>query len=361
VAAVGYPRKVTKALRITYLDALRIIAAMGVVLVHAVNPVSFSFDKVSTGAWMTSNILNILGRCAVPIFVMISGALLLDRSRWEEPHDVTFRKRLVKVGIAFLFWGIVYFMWRAWGLHEYIDGEVIFRSVVSGAPAEHLYFLPLIAGLYAITPLLRLAIKQLPLVSVLRYALFLMLLASAWQLLGTLPGFERVYNIVNQFVPFVGYYVMGYVLANIPLVPREKPFIFMAVIIGSVIPILGTFIFLQSGYYPKDSAYYFYDFLNPFLMLQSVGLFLLARWYYPGFAARFPRLDSIVPKIAAVTFSVYLVHILVLQAVASYVVRFPAAERPFEYMLLQITIGGTLAALVAYGLTRTPYIKKLVT
>ncbi len=65
---------------VSYFDALRMISAMAVVLIHVSCK---GWVKIPIGApgWWGSNFWDGATRWAVPIFVMISGALMLDPAK----------------------------------------------------------------------------------------------------------------------------------------------------------------------------------------------------------------------------------------------------------------------------------------
>ena len=70
-------QKITKN-RIYYLDILRVIACLFVILIHS--SAQYVIENVGSLNFWTGNIIDGLSRVAVPIFVMISGALLLDKN-----------------------------------------------------------------------------------------------------------------------------------------------------------------------------------------------------------------------------------------------------------------------------------------
>lgn len=59
--------------RKTYLDVLKILACVAVIMMH-----STVFSTNSFMDWCIARAFNIIGNFAVPIFVMVSGALLLN-------------------------------------------------------------------------------------------------------------------------------------------------------------------------------------------------------------------------------------------------------------------------------------------
>jgi surface polysaccharide O-acyltransferase-like enzyme len=52
--------------------------------------------------WFTVNVYDVLGMVGVPLFVMLSGALLLNPNKAEEPLSVFYRKRLNRIALPFI-------------------------------------------------------------------------------------------------------------------------------------------------------------------------------------------------------------------------------------------------------------------
>ena len=90
-----------------YISNLRNIATFAVILLHVTAPFVLKFNKISFASWQLANLLDSMLRFGVPVFVMISGAVLLDRS---EPLNIFLGKRLKRIFLPFLFWSIVYFI-----------------------------------------------------------------------------------------------------------------------------------------------------------------------------------------------------------------------------------------------------------
>lgn len=86
--------------RILYLDEVRSLAIILVVLGHVLR--LFSYDYTS---WLTCSALFSLTRIGVPLFFTVSGALLLTK-RYEVKKFLG--KRFRRVFLPFLFWIIIY-------------------------------------------------------------------------------------------------------------------------------------------------------------------------------------------------------------------------------------------------------------
>ena len=66
--------------RAYYLDVLRIIATLAVIMLH-VSAQNWDTVDVHSFAWHVFNFFDSLVRWAVPVFIMISGAVFLDNDR----------------------------------------------------------------------------------------------------------------------------------------------------------------------------------------------------------------------------------------------------------------------------------------
>ena len=66
--------------RVVSLDLIRTVAALMVVMIHCSSPFVKSFETASR-EFVLGNFFDGISRAAVPLFVMTSGALLLDERR----------------------------------------------------------------------------------------------------------------------------------------------------------------------------------------------------------------------------------------------------------------------------------------
>lgn len=90
--------------RIYYIDILRVIACLSVIIIHS----SATYVTKNWGSfnfWI-GNILDSLSRIGVPLFIMISGALLLDEKYICTKKKII--KHIKKMILFFIFWSLVY-------------------------------------------------------------------------------------------------------------------------------------------------------------------------------------------------------------------------------------------------------------
>ena len=92
-----------------WLDNARIAAILAVVILHSA--VSGVVDTdLGSGYWWAGNLYSAFSRWCVPVFVMISGALLLSPAR-QESLGTFYRKRMSRVLWPFLFWSAFFLGW----------------------------------------------------------------------------------------------------------------------------------------------------------------------------------------------------------------------------------------------------------
>lgn len=92
-----------------WLNNARIIAILAVVLLHVSSRV-ITWSELGSNDWWYANLYDSLVRWCVPVFVMISGALLLAPEK-AEPLGVFYKKRASRILSPLVFWSLFYMLW----------------------------------------------------------------------------------------------------------------------------------------------------------------------------------------------------------------------------------------------------------
>lgn len=143
--------------RIAWLDWLRAIACLMVIMVHACecvysNDYSFSFAD-STSLWSVALISGLM-RPAVPLFLMASSFLLLPM---KGSVSVFFKRRFARVAIPFAVWLALYAVlpaaWGEWSWAQSLDN--LSTVWINFNPrGSHLWFIYMLLGIYLIAPII---------------------------------------------------------------------------------------------------------------------------------------------------------------------------------------------------------------
>lgn len=300
--------------RVLWLDLLRITAIVLVLFVHAAAQTIHNTPLNSTRFYALV-IYDDLAHIAVPLFVMISGCMLLDPKR---PFDTRkfYSKNIFRIVVAFLFWtsvNLVYDAARYYFEHDGFSGfsvENMFKGFFVGK--IYMWYLFMIFGLYIITPLVRCITKEMK-----NAKYFLSVFAVFGCLIPTLVEFGKVFDITAlkwldamrgnmRFyfaLGYTGYYVMGYVLYRCKISKRTEYLLYAMSLLLSVASVIGTIKISQMN--GKDyTGLYGYPMLN--IVINSAAVFV----FFKNRVSRLnlQRFEKAIVTLSGCTFGIYLTH-----------------------------------------------------
>lgn len=347
-----------------FLNLLRII---GCILVVGVHVSAFNLEDLpfpSTAIFITSafNHLSILG---VPLFVMISGSLLL-----HPDYPLSFRKLLTHKIPKLL---LVYFVWLVFYnlLNCYQEGygygfasikhNVILNSLL-GRGIYHLWFLPMMIGLYFITPFLRKLVTDRKLCG---YFLLLYFLVTIFfpTLLKFNFRFKTIVESLCSRIPYsifggyIGYYVLGYYLRN--YIPKLTTGRKLSAAMAGILSMLGGIVI---SYRRALGFGVFSQILNdPFSLndfIAACAIYLLVR-ETNSYALSHPAYDRVTKYLASLSMGIYLLHPAILMFMSWF-----SMDTLFAPPYLSIPVGIAAVTLLAGFVTalfkQIPGIRKLL-
>lgn len=313
-----------------YGDAVRVIGTVAVVMGHVCDiPLFDTRMNPASVDWWVCNIVDSICRFAVPVYIMLSGALLLDPNRNESP-SVFYRKRMMRIGIPLVFWsaffllfGLYYTGWSlppdhiadrtAWLYHGgwIIDARAALVLLVTGEPYAHLHFIFRIAGLYALTPAFRVFVKHAPR-AMLGTTVFILL--GIWCADSVVNGFMGTkLSAFARFAPFVAYYLAGYYFRE-AYVSRRTLVWCWAVMLACMAILAGVTGYLCQQYgvhaYPSTSMLLL-DFLSPVRIPLSICAWIILVNTFgrrDGTPEPTTRAHRLAAWLAPTTLGLYLVH-----------------------------------------------------
>ncbi len=143
------------------LDLLRVIAILGVVAIHVIPLIQIHEELRGTDTWTFSVAVGTVAIRCVPLFIMISGVLVLaPRMHANGPWDF-YRRRAARLLPAVVFWHLVYlFPITVWLQGGELTVAGVALDLIDARVYTALYFLWLILGLYVVAPLLASFLSQ---------------------------------------------------------------------------------------------------------------------------------------------------------------------------------------------------------
>lgn len=176
-------------------DILRVVSMFMVIVVHVSNVYSRSYGSISMNDFLASLIYNTIFRVSVPIFLMISGALLLDRKFDKEKYW----KRLWKFVLIIIVWDVIYLVWE----YLYLGATYSPLYKLLWEPYRaHLWYLYTVVLLYFLQPGLKWALDRMS-----KKTKWIVLII--WLALSTYSIFNNSVSHYFTQISYIGYFVLG--------------------------------------------------------------------------------------------------------------------------------------------------------
>lgn len=329
--------------KLYWVTNLRVIATILVVLIHCSGGVLAHYNDRPYEWWWIGNCITVLGRFAVPVFVMISGALLLGKKIELFPF---LKKRFLRVWVPFTVWVIIYVLYHnLFERNPYSFSKAFVDYLTMGGGLYgHFWFIYMILGLYLITPfvnhfLLR-ATKQES-----YFLLFLCFVSCS-----IFPFIKKFFGVdirldLQNVGGYLGYFVAGFILKNAQF-SFNKWFYITCILILYFLAIYGNY-WLTSPKGKFDD--YFSSYLSPNIILMSVCIFMLFKEYL-----NIEFIPSIINRLDAASFGIYLCHFLIITIISHEFHINWAWYHPLIGIFTQAGITLTIAYLLIWGISKLP-------
>lgn len=346
--------------RTVYLDYLRCLAAFMVMVLHISSESWYKLDGTSLD-WNVLNIFNSMSRWSVPVFVMISGALLLPR---QASFKSIYTKRILRLAVAYCVWSFFYALVVPLVLpDESISIKGVISSFISGK--VHMWYIPMTIALYMCLPLIQPIAnsKQLTKYFLLLSAIFSFMIPTGKNLsndfIGGLfaSGINALHGVVVNMniylvVGYTLYFIAGHAIEQNPLSKKQRAIIYAAGIAGFALTVVLTLFATLKSQKPNEN-YYSYFSVN--VTLQALAVFTFFKYRnYPS-----EKLNRFVSKLSKLSFGAYLVHIFVEVALtkAGFTVTLFTP-------LLTVPVKALAVAILSFGiswlLSKIPFVNKWI-
>ncbi len=316
------------------MDLLRILACIGVIIVHASGGViaqKYVVDRESI-EWLYCGIICNLFRWSVPIFVMITGFFFLKPEK-ELTIKKLYGKYILRLVISLIFWTWFY----AVTLHCRYTCFYPF-----GGQDNNFWYVGMCIGLYISMPVLKAIAADEKLLSY-----------SCWTWL-----FIRIYLDLGKYVElpivitdyvftgYVGYCLWGYYLSVIKLNRCKVRIVYFVGLLS-----LAATLFLPRLTNGKVRI----SMEDPAIILTTIALFLFVIKHPIRLS---PKFEKVILHLSGMTFGIYMVHTFVIYETFTRLYRFV----PNVYLFLPLTIIVTfvLSYSIIFVIKQIPLLKKWV-
>lgn len=285
--------------REVYLDYLRILAAVFVILAHTCSPMVGLADTGWKNVVLVCGLT--LGLCCNPLYVMLSGTLLLNTKGKRMEHVGTFYiRRASKVIIPL----VAYYL-----LILHLNNEVQFlppanltaslKRIVTGAPdaGPHLWLIYTIVALYLVTPFFQVMVQHMGERLLFSLAVVILVLNM---LTTYLPLFGMTFGASTFLAGWEGVFLLGFILTRQNALAgasgRNRMIVFAAVasyiiMVAAVVRDVSWMNYVYSG--------------TPTMVIAACGIFILFLANKDKFRG---RSNALVRLCAKYSYSIILIH-----------------------------------------------------
>ncbi|MFG1652360.1 acyltransferase [Micromonospora sp. NPDC049275] len=342
------------------LDVLRLLAICGVVAIHVFGTYVANDDRRGSRNWWLATAVDIGAIWTVPVFVMISGALVLAPRLHQAGPAAFYRRRFARVLPALVAWHLIYlFGVRMLLRGEELTGKGLTLLLIDGKLYTALYFLWLIAGLYLVAPVLAAFLAA----GGQRRAYGTAAVALGWTLaafivsgIAGLIGVSRPIHLGawTMWWPYVGYFLAGWALRNTRLRGWQLP---VAALVALALLAEAVWRWGAKPDLPVLQALLPVSYVGATVALAAICLFLVAlslgdRWR-PS-----ERTGRLIVDLSNASFGVFLVHLLLLALIQAAFPQLPVGESLLTTAAtFAVVIVGSFA--VSLGAARVPYLRAI--
>ena len=355
---------------IVWLDVVRFIAMFTVVCCHCTDPFNFypgtapNIGEIKLWGAIYGSVL----RPCVPLFVMITGALLLPV---RGDASTFYKKRIPRVFYPFLIWSVLYnlFPWITGllGLNPQIildffpyAGEDVMQQSFSvsleyilmipfnfSILAVHMWYIYLLIGLYMYLPVFSAWVEK---ASERAKLMFLL----AWGVTLLLPYYYQFvsnylwgtcswnsFGMLYAFAGFNGYLLLGHYLKNLEWSLKKTLAIGIPMFaVGYAVTFLGFRHITALPEYTDEMLELFFTYCSLNVVMMTIPVFMLAK----KVKVNSERMKKALANLTVCGFGIYMIHYFF---TGPSVVLMRAIDMPIG---LQIPVAAILAFAVSWGL-----------
>ena len=319
------------------ISILRIISTIGVIWLHINSTIVDNLDlyNIRGGGiyYFFSFNLEIM-KFAVPIFLMITGVLLLNSNKKIRIPDL-FSKYILKIFLALLLFGTFFAFLILLFENKSINLMMIMMSflyVLVGKSFSHLWYLYALIGFYLILPMLKKYVDNSSQVDIKYLLIILFLFNFVFKFFNIIFNINIAFTLPLNYIifyPLLGYYIYNY-HKNI----NKLKYYMISVMVFIVV------IFLFNYFSIDVSRYLNYD--SPFIAIYSALIFqIFLNFKYFKYSKKVWKLDRL-------CFGVYLIHPIFIQFFYKFLNLAPIGSNYIVISLLYLLIFTLLSFAISF-------------
>lgn len=347
---------VTQIKRKSNLDILKIIACFLVIVNHTNSRIFSSIAPSLT--WFISITYFFLCKIAVPIFVMVSGAVLLGK---EEKYGTIFRKRILRTIIVIVLFSFVYYINDVVNSAGEFSIFTFLYTIVKKPITNAYWYLYMYLGLLFMLPILRKLVQGMKEKDyIYGYIIWIIFIG----ILPIISHYTKMnissYFALPIFTGYIVYFLMGYFIENIL---ERKYFNKKVIIFLTLASILCITLSVVATYYEENHSHKFMDNVSHItISIPSVTVFYICKYVTLRNEEKEKKTTKgkKISTIAICTFGIYLLSDLLIKKfnfVYEYLIQY-IHKLPAIFILEIIVF--IVGFIITWLLRKLPVMRKLI-
>lgn len=299
--------------RLTFIDILKTIAILGVLVIHATSTAFVSYEPISA-EYIFTVFISCIARISVPTFVMCSGAVFLAKNKTVTIRQI-YTKYIPRIICALLLFSVFYEVVLIFEFYSYtgvFDLSVIQNSIhklLTFNTYFHLYYLYIVVILYALVPVIKTYLQASTQKTDFYLLSFLFFTANLLPTLRMHYPFDRYFGgmtlqySMNLVYGMLSYFFLGYYLSTYELSRCKRIVIVVLGVLGAIVTFSGTGIYriytdkLTENYINAMSVNVYFMAAAIFVVMKKLSVKLKS-----------DKAKSFYACISNASFTIYLIH-----------------------------------------------------
>ncbi len=334
-------------------DVMRVIALSAVIMIHVSSRL---FDGFEFSSFFVGNIFNSVSRFAVPVFAMVTGALLLNEEK-KLSFKAVLSGYILKTAALFLFWSFLYAMLFFVAV-PIKNGEAVAVSDVLVRAFKghyHMWYLQMLLAFYCVLPLIRHFTEKQSKKAAQILICSLVLIQSLLPLIDLLLSEKKLMPFYEKsglriFFGFHLFFLAGWYFNTFRLSQKQRSFLYTA----GALSLAFTVIVSAVVAFDRQTAYT--EIYNSLYLNNVIFSFAV----FEFFRHRFGNADKVpeyITGISSLSFGIYIVHPIVLELFCE---KGFMPSSPLLYVITLWLITAVLSYLICFVISKIPFIKKII-
>ncbi|WP_350308946.1 acyltransferase [Harryflintia acetispora] len=348
--------------RLLWVDFLKAMCAFFIVVIHGISA-ALSGEPAARPDWMGYLFLNAATRCAVPIFIMVTGGLMLGK-------DISIKEavsRAIKAAILLVSWGLIYILAKYYimGTNQEDILTQILKLPVQRGPSGYLWYSYLIVWVFLFLPVLQKLYRVLNKKERLYFIGLTLLLPGILDFYGKVMGFKTSGLLMQPFSLYMTPAYMGMlfigkmIFENQEFIQNKKGFSLAVTASGLGLTMILTY---QSSLGAGKLSDLYLSETNIFVLTYSVGVLALVCAMQHSLERIPERVRSGIERISRLSLGIYFFHVLVIWTMGDISIGRLCLDRqqsPVSALLLCVIYYG-FSVLGMHLFSKVPFLRKFI-